>query len=374
MQADTTSWPTDTELNWTPRQLEVIELVAKGHTNAQIADRLDISLAGAKWHVSEVLSKLGVESREAIPDYWRWRRSPVRALRRRFALALPALPLAPTFAGATIVGIALVGGILLAASWPSNEPGAPAEQAQQEAPDPVESARSALAELAALAHFPGSSDFDPNDTSGFELQSVEDVFADGEPAQRVVLVHPGIEVWDMVRPLTFEATISAATGEVLARGFETITEQYDLPDFPLAIGPHYEVARSLRADGVVEVLSIGKDHAGDWWFLVSAPDSENLAISGLKVGDLQPGSAISGTGGRGLVLGIADESVAIVRATLEDGSVMEIVPVSPPENLGFVGNIYFAPSAMQYANSVRAFDNDGTELSRFGAVARPPDP
>ena len=47
----------------TPREQEVLALLQKGLTNEEIADRLGISRDGAKFHVSEILSKLGVQSR-----------------------------------------------------------------------------------------------------------------------------------------------------------------------------------------------------------------------------------------------------------------------------------------------------------------------
>jgi DNA-binding CsgD family transcriptional regulator/tetratricopeptide (TPR) repeat protein len=51
----------------TARQLEVLELVAQGRTNAQIADELVLSIRTVDHHVSAVLAKLGVASRaEAV--------------------------------------------------------------------------------------------------------------------------------------------------------------------------------------------------------------------------------------------------------------------------------------------------------------------
>jgi DNA-binding CsgD family transcriptional regulator/tetratricopeptide (TPR) repeat protein len=47
----------------TPRQLEVLEFVAAGLTNGQIADRLVLSLRTVDHHVSAVLQKLGVTTR-----------------------------------------------------------------------------------------------------------------------------------------------------------------------------------------------------------------------------------------------------------------------------------------------------------------------
>ena len=48
----------------TPRQYEVLELLREGLTNREIAERLDISTDGAKFHVSEIITRTGVTSRE----------------------------------------------------------------------------------------------------------------------------------------------------------------------------------------------------------------------------------------------------------------------------------------------------------------------
>jgi Tol biopolymer transport system component/DNA-binding CsgD family transcriptional regulator len=47
----------------TRRQEEVLELLRRNYTNEQIAQRLGISLDGAKWHVSEIIGRLGVADR-----------------------------------------------------------------------------------------------------------------------------------------------------------------------------------------------------------------------------------------------------------------------------------------------------------------------
>jgi DNA-binding CsgD family transcriptional regulator len=55
----------------TEREREVLALVRLGLTNEEIAARLGITLDGAKYHVSQILAKLGVASREeaaALPD------------------------------------------------------------------------------------------------------------------------------------------------------------------------------------------------------------------------------------------------------------------------------------------------------------------
>jgi DNA-binding NarL/FixJ family response regulator len=51
------------ELGLTPRELEVLRLVAEGHSNGEIAERLFISRKTASVHVSNILAKLGVTTR-----------------------------------------------------------------------------------------------------------------------------------------------------------------------------------------------------------------------------------------------------------------------------------------------------------------------
>jgi DNA-binding NarL/FixJ family response regulator len=50
----------------TPREREVVELVAAGRTNQQIATRLGVSERTARTHVSNILTKLGLTSRTLI--------------------------------------------------------------------------------------------------------------------------------------------------------------------------------------------------------------------------------------------------------------------------------------------------------------------
>jgi DNA-binding NarL/FixJ family response regulator len=51
------------ELGLTPREREVLALVADGRTNRQIAEALFISNKTASVHVSNILAKLGVANR-----------------------------------------------------------------------------------------------------------------------------------------------------------------------------------------------------------------------------------------------------------------------------------------------------------------------
>jgi two-component system, NarL family, response regulator len=47
----------------TPREIDVLKLIAKGFSNKQIGDRLGIAEATVKNHVVSLLGKLGVQDR-----------------------------------------------------------------------------------------------------------------------------------------------------------------------------------------------------------------------------------------------------------------------------------------------------------------------
>ncbi|MPZ98085.1 MAG: hypothetical protein GEU80_01915 [Dehalococcoidia bacterium] len=74
----------------TRRQREVARLVAEGRTNPEIADALGISLDGAKYHVSELLTRLNLERREEIAEWYatEGRRSVLDRLRSLVGLRL----------------------------------------------------------------------------------------------------------------------------------------------------------------------------------------------------------------------------------------------------------------------------------------------
>jgi DNA-binding CsgD family transcriptional regulator len=59
----------------TPRQQEVLDLLRHGLTNEEIAQRLGISLDGAKYHVADILRRLQVDSRYEAAE---WRPEPAR--------------------------------------------------------------------------------------------------------------------------------------------------------------------------------------------------------------------------------------------------------------------------------------------------------
>jgi DNA-binding CsgD family transcriptional regulator len=57
---------------WQPSELQerVLEGVARGLTNAEIAAEVGISPDGVKWHVSRVLAETGLEGRSNLALWW----------------------------------------------------------------------------------------------------------------------------------------------------------------------------------------------------------------------------------------------------------------------------------------------------------------
>jgi DNA-binding NarL/FixJ family response regulator len=53
----------------TPREVEILRLVAKGATNQQIADVLHISVRTVNTHMTNILNKIGVDNRTAASTF-----------------------------------------------------------------------------------------------------------------------------------------------------------------------------------------------------------------------------------------------------------------------------------------------------------------
>ncbi len=115
----------------TPREWEVLALLREGLSDQAIAGRLGISLDGAKYHVREILSKLGVASRLEAAT---WQPEEPAPARRWLAL-----PLALRVAGALVVVAAIAGLSLLA--WGVARTGSETGGAALDLPTPQSSPR-----------------------------------------------------------------------------------------------------------------------------------------------------------------------------------------------------------------------------------------
>src|SRR5689334_1914724 len=87
------------KIDWSDRERQVLDLIADGHTNGEIAETLGISFATAKWHVSELITKLGVSSREEVAEAWRRERGLPHRIYVAFLAGVRSLPLVAGVAG-----------------------------------------------------------------------------------------------------------------------------------------------------------------------------------------------------------------------------------------------------------------------------------
>ena len=108
--------PSDLDALLTSREREVLELLRLGLTNGQIADRLDISVAGVRYHVSEIIGKLGVRTRYQAaawperPPWWLSAAAPVGLIwRQAKALAPLKLSSVALIASGGLIAAALAG-------------------------------------------------------------------------------------------------------------------------------------------------------------------------------------------------------------------------------------------------------------------------
>ncbi|HEX6030117.1 MAG TPA: LuxR C-terminal-related transcriptional regulator [Tepidiformaceae bacterium] len=87
----------------TPAEWRVLDQVREGLTNAEIGERLGVSIHTVKFHVSNILSKLNLETREDLAA-WDPRR-PQRTIVRRLAGVLPLGKLAASWRVPVTVGM-----------------------------------------------------------------------------------------------------------------------------------------------------------------------------------------------------------------------------------------------------------------------------
>jgi DNA-binding CsgD family transcriptional regulator len=126
-----------------PRQRDVLDLVARGYTNAQIGDALGMTLDGAKFHVSEIMGKLGFSSREEAAHWWHEYNRPAA---RVYRILAPLTSWGLWRVAGTAAAVAAAGAIAVVAII--------ALQSGDESADPV--VESAAVEVPSLPFTPGA--------------------------------------------------------------------------------------------------------------------------------------------------------------------------------------------------------------------------
>ena len=71
MSVDDATYNEHAQTGLSKREAEVMELIATGHSNGEIAQRLFLSEKTVKNHVNRIYSKLGADCRMNAIDLWR---------------------------------------------------------------------------------------------------------------------------------------------------------------------------------------------------------------------------------------------------------------------------------------------------------------
>ncbi len=161
------------------RQREVAELVARGKTNAEIGAALGISLDGAKYHVSELMVRLNVQSREEIARYWSREQSWSRRVARSSNVALfPGWRFA--LAGAATIAVA-AGALVLWTSFGSETPPTASIAGEPESPTP----QASPAPAASVTPVPGGANPTPTVSEEVISATIDDALAELDSAAKV---------------------------------------------------------------------------------------------------------------------------------------------------------------------------------------------
>ena len=403
----------------TRRQREVLELMASGRTNPEIARELGMSLAGAKWHVSEVISKLGVETREEAAELWRQEHT----LRRRFRVPLQALTSATAVkVGSASLGIGsmvalAVGAFGLAASLtrqdddqPQSSPGHAGESPSIVALAATNSPKDAV--TAAPAEFPNAI-FTRAEAEAIGRASVSDAIEQnglqsatvgGKPlkAEEVPLVDirflehatqadiahlPGNSLADGVdrnawllkfsisgmesehggTALTVQVLFVDGTGTKLD-GWQEIPGHRPPDAFPRP----ERVIGSVELPGMRWDLAIGR-FEGEWYSALMWPSGQGYSIYGLDT-PLAPSAArphllharVEAHRGYTVVYGAVTSAVTSVQFTISESQSVRISPQPLAEGSNFPYRMFaWASEGLLTVETVRAFDADNRELGRL---------
>jgi hypothetical protein len=157
----------------------VLDLVAEGKSNAEIAVRLGITLDGAKWHVGELLAETGCEDRRALAAWWRREQGRGRKTGLFVGFSWRRLTKGAVAAAAGLTALAVVVAVTSGGGGPATP-----EAALGATPTPwPEEALEALA----ASQGPAPATCEPPEMQDLRLVDASELLAEGlEPAGRVI--------------------------------------------------------------------------------------------------------------------------------------------------------------------------------------------
>ncbi len=202
----------------TPREWEVLNLIEEGLTNEEIAARLGISFAGARYHVAEIISKLGVANRkEAVV----WAQEQAKAgvpTKRRWSLwpLLPAPRLGSPFviAGAG-AGLTLFVAVLVILMFTQRDGGTDEVDLPREAAVDGRSVEAFLREVQTMK---------PLDAGQVLYTRVETYERHGPKSSQIAAAN-GIPVENYVR----ESWVEAGPNDTFVRAYSLVTDMSGNP-------------------------------------------------------------------------------------------------------------------------------------------------
>lgn len=394
----------------TDRQREVLGLIAAGRTNPEIAEALGVSLAGAKWHVSEVISRLGVDTREEAAEVWRAEHS----LPRRFFLRIHALAglgvfktVAVGVAALSVAGASLGAGAVIHSLGKTDQPEATADARLAEFPNAIYTRAEALdvgRRLAAnvIAHdskmsgvtfesraFEGS-DLVPAGEQFFEDATSADFGLPGNAAD----FPAGRNLWLVAFTASGFDTLSGSAVLAIKVAFEdgqaTLIDSWmDAPDLPVPVEAHpalpSEVAGTFSGAGRTFEILVGDSGTG--WQSALRVDEGEISWTGFGGTSASPGTgpnanedmfgvlSFASPAGFSTIYGAVSSPVVRVEVLTEDGRTATVLPQAPPPGTTFPYNVFgTAFSGNSWIQEARAYDATGAEVGFYTSAGHPTNP
>lgn len=409
--------PADASIALTPRQKQVLGLLAAGRTNPEIADELGVSLAGAKWHVSELISRLGVTSREEAAEYWREQnRLPSRFARAmRGLVSLGPLKLAAAGGAAATLGGGVVAAALLFGGGGADTVITPSGPIFTEAEARARAIYIA-GEYLRQTDIPQTTTVDGHPLSVADLQIVELVYAPTGVPPTLTSVRQGWYGWfdrstwaavlrreDVQLPevawtdgrMTVTVLFEDGTGKVHGAGAGGSSKQMDeAPQAPPEPPRDPALAERVTDFFLVMRLDSGDLHTafnvyhtrgGDWCWAEYSDEGGGMTSCGIdpSFGSSPDifGFGVSGARSRtviqkalpGYVHGALSARVDHVLLEFEHGDLVAVATTGFPEPTGLAWRAFASvldPASGELL-AIHAIAQDGTELSQFALKKRP---